>query len=120
MPPRRCATNATRASASPRVWCATERRRAGFGGQHRRGDGYHQTLLGMIPAWSARRWLPPFRPSKGHPVVVVDVGANVDSTPQMLAQFGIMGETYSRARLPHGKPRVGVLSSAKRSTRATS
>src|SRR5882672_497224 len=29
------------------------------------------------------------------PVVVVDVGANVDCSPQMLAQFAVMGEKYS-------------------------
>jgi len=47
---------------------------------------------------------------KGTPVVVVDVGANVDSTPAMLAQFAVMGEIYSRIifRIPH--PRVGLLS----------
>src|SRR5262249_21632562 len=33
---------------------------------------------------------------KGSPVVVVDVGANVDCSPRMLAQFAVMGEIYSR------------------------
>src|SRR5580658_4633713 len=32
----------------------------------------------------------------GSPVVLVDVGANVDSSPEMLAQFGVMGSIYSR------------------------
>ncbi len=47
---------------------------------------------------------------KGSPVVVVDVGANVDCTPDMLAQFAVMGEIYSRIILGRPKPRVGVLS----------
>ena len=47
---------------------------------------------------------------KGSPVVVVDVGANVDCTPDMLAQFAVMGEIYSRTILGRPKPRVGVLS----------
>jgi len=47
---------------------------------------------------------------KGCPVVVVDVGANVDCTPDMLAQFAVMGEIYSRIVLGRPKPRVGVLS----------
>jgi phosphate acyltransferase len=47
---------------------------------------------------------------KGSPVVVVDVGANVDCTPDMLAQFAVMGEMYSRIILGRPKPRVGVLS----------
>lgn len=47
---------------------------------------------------------------KGSPVVVVDVGANVDCSPRMLAQFGVMGEIYSRTILGRPKPRVGILS----------
>ena len=44
------------------------------------------------------------------PVVVVDVGANVNCTPTMLAQFAVMGEIYSRIILRQAKPRVGILS----------
>src|SRR5215472_4236849 len=44
------------------------------------------------------------------PVVVVDVGANVNCTPGMLAQFAVMGEIYSRIILRRPKPRVGILS----------
>jgi phosphate acyltransferase len=47
---------------------------------------------------------------KGSPVVVVDVGANVDCSPRMLTQFAIMGEIYSRIILGRPKPRVGILS----------
>src|SRR5262245_46101288 len=47
---------------------------------------------------------------KGRPVVVVDVGANVDCSPRMLSQFAIMGEMYSRKILGTAKPRVGLLS----------
>ncbi len=46
----------------------------------------------------------------GKPVVVVDVGANVDCTPEMLAQFAVMGELYSRLVLRIERPRVGLLS----------
>ena len=46
----------------------------------------------------------------GSPVVVVDVGANVDSTPEMLAQFAVMGEIYSRIIFHNPSPRVGLLS----------
>src|ERR1039457_6360935 len=42
--------------------------------------------------------------------VLVDVGANVDCTPEMLAQFAIMGEIYSRNILHRPRPRVGILS----------
>ncbi len=47
---------------------------------------------------------------KGSPVVVVDVGANVDCSSRMLAQFAVMGEIYSRIILGRPKPRVGILS----------
>jgi glycerol-3-phosphate acyltransferase PlsX len=47
---------------------------------------------------------------KGSPVVVVDVGANVDCSPRMLSQFAVMGEIYSRVILGNPKPRVGLLS----------
>ncbi len=46
----------------------------------------------------------------GRPVVVLDVGANVDSTPEMLAQFAVMGEIYSRIIFRNPRPRVGLLS----------
>jgi glycerol-3-phosphate acyltransferase PlsX len=44
------------------------------------------------------------------PVVMLDVGANVDCTPEMLAQFAIMGEAYSRLVLRQPAPKVGLLS----------
>ncbi len=47
---------------------------------------------------------------KGKPAVLVDVGANVDCTPRMLAQFAIMGEVYSRVIFHTRRPRVGLLS----------
>jgi len=42
--------------------------------------------------------------------VLVDVGANVDSTPRMLAQFAVMGEIYSRVIFRTESPSVGILS----------
>ena len=46
----------------------------------------------------------------GTPVVLVDVGANVNCSPRMLAQFAVMAEMYSRIILRRPKPRVGLLS----------
>jgi glycerol-3-phosphate acyltransferase PlsX len=51
-----------------------------------------------------------FPTAKGSPVVVVDVGANVDCTAAMLAQFAVMGEIYSRIIFRIPNPRVGLLS----------
>jgi glycerol-3-phosphate acyltransferase PlsX len=47
---------------------------------------------------------------KGTPAVMVDVGANVDCSPEMLAQFAVMGDVYSRVIFHTKKPRVGLLS----------
>ena len=46
----------------------------------------------------------------GHPVVLLDVGANVDCNAAMLAQFAVMGENYSRIIFHSSNPRVGLLS----------
>ncbi len=47
---------------------------------------------------------------KGTPAVMLDVGANVDCTPQMLAQFAVMGDIYSRVIFSNENPTVGLLS----------
>ena len=41
---------------------------------------------------------------------ILDVGANVDCKPKMLAQFAVMGDLYTRNVLDVEKPRVGLLS----------
>src|SRR3989449_1724711 len=45
-----------------------------------------------------------------HPVVLLDVGANVDCRPQHLLQFAIMGAVYAQRVLAIQTPHVGVLS----------
>jgi glycerol-3-phosphate acyltransferase PlsX len=42
--------------------------------------------------------------------VLIDVGANVDCEPAMLAQFALMGEVYSRLICHRPRPRIGLLS----------
>jgi glycerol-3-phosphate acyltransferase PlsX len=69
-----------------------------------------KTLMGMIPGVERPALASAFPTVKGHPVVVVDVGANVDCSPQMLVQFAIMGEIYSRLVYHTRNPRVGILS----------
>jgi glycerol-3-phosphate acyltransferase PlsX len=69
-----------------------------------------KTVQGMVhgvdrPALSAV-----FPTVKGTPVVMMDVGANVDCSPQMLAQFAVMGDIYSRVIFGNKNPRVGLLS----------
>jgi glycerol-3-phosphate acyltransferase PlsX len=44
------------------------------------------------------------------PVVVIDVGANVDCRPAHLMQYGLMASLYARKVLRIENPRVGILS----------
>jgi glycerol-3-phosphate acyltransferase PlsX len=67
-------------------------------------------VLGMIRGVQRPALASAFPTLKGTPVVVVDVGANVDSTSAMLAQFAVMGEIYSRSIFHIRRPRVGLLS----------
>jgi glycerol-3-phosphate acyltransferase PlsX len=67
-------------------------------------------VQGMIRGVDRPALASAFPTLKGTPVVVVDVGANVDSSPEMLAQFAVMGEIYSRIIFRNLNPRVGLLS----------
>jgi glycerol-3-phosphate acyltransferase PlsX len=67
-------------------------------------------VQGMIRGVDRPALASAFPTVKGTPVVVLDVGANVDSTPEMLAQFAVMGEVYSRIIFKNPRPRVGLLS----------
>jgi len=48
--------------------------------------------------------------TKGRPTVLLDVGANVDSKPEHLAQFALMGAVYAEQVLGLPRPKVGLLS----------
>jgi len=67
-------------------------------------------VQGVVPGVKRPALAGVFPTVKGSPVIVVDVGANVDCTPDMLLQFAVMGEIYSRIILRTPKPRVGILS----------
>lgn len=49
-------------------------------------------------------------PTEKNPVVMIDVGANVDSKPQHLFQFGLMADVLARDVLGYATPSVGILS----------
>ena len=49
-------------------------------------------------------------PSLAGPTLLLDVGANVDSDPENLVQFAVMGSMYARNVLKVRSPRVGLLS----------
>lgn len=49
-------------------------------------------------------------PTEKNPVVILDVGANVDCRPYHLFQFGLMGSAFARDLLGYPAPRVRTLS----------
>jgi phosphate acyltransferase len=67
-------------------------------------------LLGALESVDRVALAAPFPNAKGGVSVLLDVGANVDSKPDHLVQFAVMGEIYYRATFGHRRPRVGLLS----------
>jgi len=67
-------------------------------------------VQGMVPGVDRPALASALPTLRGRPTVLVDVGANVDSTPRMLAQFAVMGEVYSRVIFHVHNPRVAILS----------
>ncbi len=49
-------------------------------------------------------------PTPIDPFVLLDAGANPDSTPEMLLQYAVMGSIYSREILGVSNPSIGLLS----------
>lgn len=59
--------------------------------------------------------LPTMVPSS--PVLILDVGANVDCRPKFLEQFAVMGTVYSRYVLGIDNPKVGLLNIGEESSK---
>ncbi len=67
-------------------------------------------ILGTLESVDRVALAAPFPNARGGVSVLLDVGANVDSKPDHLLQFGVMGEIYYRLTFGSRKPRVGLLS----------
>ena len=67
-------------------------------------------VQGMLPGVDRPALASAFPTLSSKPAVMLDVGANVDSTAKMLAQFAVMGNAYSRVIFRTARPRVGLLS----------
>jgi glycerol-3-phosphate acyltransferase PlsX len=66
--------------------------------------------LGTLESVDRAALAAPFPTLRGGASVLLDVGANVDSKPEHLAQFAVMGEIYYRAIFGTKRPKVGLLS----------
>lgn len=58
-------------------------------------------------------------PSLRDPVVLLDMGANIECRASHLAQFALMGAVYARLILGRDRPRVGLLSNGQEPTKGT-
>jgi len=56
-------------------------------------------------------------PVPGHPVTLLDVGANAEARREHLLQFAFMGAAFARAVLEIERPRVGLLSNGEEAAR---
>jgi glycerol-3-phosphate acyltransferase PlsX len=78
-------------------------------------------VLGAVPGLDRPALAAVFPTAPGNPAMLLDVGANVDCTPQNLEQFAVMGDVYFRSMF--GKrpgtpgPRVGLLSIGEEDTK---
>ncbi len=67
-------------------------------------------VLGMLPGVDRPALAAVFPTAIRTVAVLLDVGANVDCTPENLEQFAVMGEIYCRSMFGTRSPRVGLLS----------
>jgi glycerol-3-phosphate acyltransferase PlsX len=79
--------------------------------------GSAQLVLGRLPGIDRPAIAAVLPTVSGRPVILLDVGANVDCKPGQLAQFGLMGSMYAREVLGVPAPRVGVLSNGEEDTK---
>jgi glycerol-3-phosphate acyltransferase PlsX len=67
-------------------------------------------VLGTLPSVDRPALAAAFPNMKEKVSVILDVGANVDSKPEQIEQFAVMGEIYYRAIFGVKRPRVALLS----------
>ena len=67
-------------------------------------------VLGTLPSVDRPALAWAFPNAKDKVSVILDVGANVDSKPEHLEQFAVMGDVYYRALWGAKRPRVALLS----------
>ncbi len=74
-------------------------------------------VLGMLPGVDRPALAAVFPTAMGTVACLLDVGANVDSNPENLVQYAVMGEIYFRSMFGTRRPRVGLLSIGEEETK---
>ncbi len=89
-----------------------ERRAGGFvtAGNTGAAMATAKMVLGALEGVDRPALVAMFPTTPGTPSLLLDVGANVDSGPENLVQFAVMGQMYARNVLKIANPRVGLLS----------
>ncbi|HEY2038443.1 MAG TPA: phosphate acyltransferase PlsX [Edaphobacter sp.] len=67
-------------------------------------------VLGMLSGVDRPALVSVVPTTRGTPSLILDVGANVDSDPDNLVQFAVMGHIYAQNVLKISNPRIGLLS----------
>lgn len=73
----------------------------------RRIKGVHRPALGTIVTLAGRS------------LILLDIGANTDSRPEWLAQYGVMGSVYAARALGQSNPRVALVSNGEEAGKGT-
>ncbi|WP_144070123.1 phosphate acyltransferase PlsX [Nonomuraea indica] len=58
-------------------------------------------------------------PTRPHPTLLLDAGANAEVKPEMLVQFGHLGSAYAELAFDIARPRVGLLTIGSESEKGT-
>ncbi len=58
-------------------------------------------------------------PSLSQPTLVIDVGANIDSKPEHLLQYGVMGSVFMRHVAGRANPSIGLLNVGEEESKGT-
>ena len=74
-------------------------------------------VLGMLPGVDRPALAAVFPTAMETAACLLDVGANVDCSPENLVQFAVMGEIYFRSMFGTRRPRVGLLSIGEEETK---
>jgi len=74
-------------------------------------------VLGTLPGVDRPALAAVFPTALGTAAILLDVGANVDCSPENLEQFAVMGEIYFRSMFGTRRPRVGLLSIGEEETK---
>jgi len=72
----------------------------------------HKRLRGVLRPCIATAF-----PARYGPAILVDAGANVDCSPQMLLQFGVMGAIYMERAFEISQPALGVIANGSESSK---